>query len=279
MEKAEIQHIRKAHRDVHIGIKKQNLKETVNFVCLGGILRSREGTISEVFPLSCTHSCFLGWWHQQTVVMAVCSVSFSDYQTCFLCLRVGDLKNSVPPSHDTTRAAVCMASSCLWSTDGPEEQSNSLILPLGVPPDWPFHAQADPDGRWAIYKGVLTVLFIPLCVFYHSGYFVHMLRAHWHSLRCCLTWKLWHPIVLRRELTSTGLHPETSHFELFLPWWWIWMGACEVSLCFPSPSLHNVWCLLWELARSRVKVSRGSRKRSSDLGMLTAEHSGLWRLN
>ena len=45
IEKTEIQHLGKAHEDFNIVIKKQNLKQTVNFVYLGENLSSKEGTI------------------------------------------------------------------------------------------------------------------------------------------------------------------------------------------------------------------------------------------
>ena len=48
IEKTEIQHMGRAHKDFNIVIKNQNLKQTVNFVYLGGNLSSKEGTISDV---------------------------------------------------------------------------------------------------------------------------------------------------------------------------------------------------------------------------------------
>ena len=38
----------RAHKDFNIVIKNQNLKQTVNFVYLGGNLSSKEGTTSDV---------------------------------------------------------------------------------------------------------------------------------------------------------------------------------------------------------------------------------------
>ena len=38
----------RVHKDFNIVIKNQNLKQTVNFVYLGGNLSSKEGTISDV---------------------------------------------------------------------------------------------------------------------------------------------------------------------------------------------------------------------------------------
>ena len=48
IEKTEIQHLRRAHKDFNIIIKNQNLKQTVNFVCLGENLSSKEGAISVI---------------------------------------------------------------------------------------------------------------------------------------------------------------------------------------------------------------------------------------
>ena len=47
-QKTEIQHMGRAHKDFNIVIKNQNLKQTVNFVYLGGNLSSKEGTISDI---------------------------------------------------------------------------------------------------------------------------------------------------------------------------------------------------------------------------------------
>ena len=40
--------MRRAHKDFNIVMKNPNLKQTVNFVCLGGNLSSKEGTISDI---------------------------------------------------------------------------------------------------------------------------------------------------------------------------------------------------------------------------------------
>ena len=48
MEKTEIQHMGRAHKDFNIVIKKQNLKQIVNFVYLRGNLSSKKGTISDI---------------------------------------------------------------------------------------------------------------------------------------------------------------------------------------------------------------------------------------
>lgn len=63
----------------------------------------------------------------------------------------------------------------------PGPQRN-FIWPLGVPADWPFHPQADVGGQWDFYNGVLSTLFIPLCIFYCPSYSVNILKAYWHSL-------------------------------------------------------------------------------------------------
>ena len=47
IEKTEIQHMGRVQKNFNTVIKNQNLKQTVNFVFLGGILSSKEGTISE----------------------------------------------------------------------------------------------------------------------------------------------------------------------------------------------------------------------------------------
>ena len=46
MEITEIQHMGRVHMDFDIVKMNQNLKQTVNFVYLGGNLSSKEGTIS-----------------------------------------------------------------------------------------------------------------------------------------------------------------------------------------------------------------------------------------
>lgn len=48
LEKTEIQHMGRGHKDFNIVIKNLNLKQTVSFVCLGGNLDSKERTISDV---------------------------------------------------------------------------------------------------------------------------------------------------------------------------------------------------------------------------------------
>ena len=48
IEKTEIQHMGRAHKDLNIVIKNQNLKQTVNFVYLGGNLSSKEETTSDI---------------------------------------------------------------------------------------------------------------------------------------------------------------------------------------------------------------------------------------
>ena len=47
IEKTEIQHMGRAHKDFNTVINNQNLKQTGNFVYLGGNLSSKRGTISD----------------------------------------------------------------------------------------------------------------------------------------------------------------------------------------------------------------------------------------
>ena len=47
IEKTEIQHMGRVYKDFNIVIMNQNLKQTVNFVYLGGQLSSKKGTISD----------------------------------------------------------------------------------------------------------------------------------------------------------------------------------------------------------------------------------------
>ena len=48
IEKTELQHVGRAHKDFNIVIKNQNLKQTVSFVYLGGNVSSNEETISDI---------------------------------------------------------------------------------------------------------------------------------------------------------------------------------------------------------------------------------------
>ena len=48
IKKTEIQHMGRAHKDFNIVVKNQNLKQTVNFVYMGGCLNSKEETISDI---------------------------------------------------------------------------------------------------------------------------------------------------------------------------------------------------------------------------------------
>ena len=47
IEKTEIQHMERVYKHFNIGIMNHNLKQTVNFVYLGGNLSSKKGTISD----------------------------------------------------------------------------------------------------------------------------------------------------------------------------------------------------------------------------------------
>lgn len=49
IEKTEMQHMGRVHKDFNIIIKNQPLKQTVDFVYLGGNLTSKERTISEEY--------------------------------------------------------------------------------------------------------------------------------------------------------------------------------------------------------------------------------------